>query len=1016
MFFSMTTAWSQQTITGTVTGQENSEPLIGVSVMVQGKSTGTVSDFNGTYSVKAAPTDSLIFSYVGFDPQTIAVGSQTTIDIALSPDYNQLDEVVVIGYGTQQKRDVSGAVSSIDGDDISSQAVTTLDQGLQGQAAGVLVTQASGEPGGGVSIRIRGVGSLGNNEPLYVIDGYPTTASGLSALNPNNIASIDILKDASATAIYGARAANGVVIITTKRGEEGQTSVTFDTYFGVQTRPEFFEVLDAQQFANLAVEIGDKEQEVVLDEWRSPGNLQTINWQDVMLRQALQQSYNATVRGGNERTRASLSVGYFDQEGIVEGSFFERINARTNVDHQIGDRLSVGTSVLFSNVQQASLFGSGQNGAGSLSQLPQLIPALTAGGTNGQVQDAEGNYGYWPFSDAIPNSFDNPLAAINTREQNNFTNRLLGTIFAELELLKGLTYKINLGTDIRASNGNGFTEAFNRGRVVNVDADYYQYENTFTEWLIENTLTYNRSFGLTDLNVVAGISAQETKFDFLSANSEGFVSNEFRSISDGIAREASGSQTRGSLASYFGRLNYKMLDRYILSATVRRDGSSNFGNNNKWGVFPSFSAAWIVSDEFFLKDVAALDNLKLRGSWGQTGVQDIPAFAYLSVLSSSNNSYIYGTNPSEVAGIAFNGLPNPDLRWETTTQLNIGIDAAFFEGKINLTVDYYDRESEDILLNIPLPSTSGFNSAFRNAGTIRNNGIELALGYRNYDNAFKWGVSANFTTVNNEVLSLGGGEPISNTSALGIPSFGQFSSFTRTEEGGEIGAFYGWVTDGIFQSQAEIEAHAEQSTETQPGDRRFVDISGPDGMPDGVINDLDRTFLGSPIPDFYGGLNFDAQYKGFDFSLLFTGTYGNEILNYQKSNLLNINFDNSVGFSNISQETFDNYWQGAGTSDDIPRLTVDDPNQNSRVSDFFVEDASFLRLKNLQLGYTLPAGLLPVGSIRLYVSGQNLLTFTEYSGYDPEIGSLNNQVTTTGIDVGNFPLAQTYLFGLNVTF
>lgn len=1013
---------------GEITGSVNDAkgiPLEGVTVKVRGTTITTITDEDGNYRIQAKGGEVLVFTIVGYTSLELPIGTSSRLNVTMQESVSNLNEVVVVGYGTVKRSELTGSIATIEGKDIGKQPVSTIDQGLQGLASGVQVSQNSGTPGGGVSVRIRGISSLGNNDPLYVIDGFPTSRNALQNLNPNDVESIEVLKDASATAIYGTRASNGVIIISTKRGAAGGTTINFDSYWGVQQRPNEYEMASAEAFADLAVRVGDAEGEVVLDEWRSPASYPSINWQDEVFRKALQQSYNLAITSGNEQTQSALSFGYFNQNGIVKASNFKRYNIRANLDHKIGAKIKIGTSLAASLSQRLQLLNSETASEGSLKQIIELQPLLTAGGTNGSVKQ-NGNYGHWPFSDAIPNTMDNPIARIETFDQDNKVNRIINTTFAEWKIITGLTYKLNLGIDYIQNNGFSFTPSYNRGRSANATAIYNQYQNVRTDYLIENTLTYEKQFGQThDLTLLAGQSAQEWTYRWLSGNASDFVSNELRNLQDGVFRNAAGSQVTQSIASYFARVNYQLFNKYILTGTIRRDGSSNFGPNNKFGTFPSASLAWRVSNEPFLSKIKWLDDFKVRGSWGQTGNQEISPFSYLVTWGATNNSYVFGTSPTVNPGIAPAGLANPDLKWETSTQSNLGFDATLLDGRITFVADYYNRKSKDILLNIPLPSTSGATSAFRNAGTIENKGFEISFGYRDRMGDFQWGVNANVTTVNNKVVSLGGGGPIFNASTLAIPAFGQFDNFTITKEGGEIGAFYGWKADGIFQNQDDVASHAFQSGQTLAGDRRFKDIAGPldkEGKPtgpDGLINDLDRTIIGSPIPDAFMGVNFEASYQGFDVSIFFNGSFGNDILNYSKNVLENIGYDKSVGFTNISAAYYQNHWRGAGTSNTLARPTVDDFNQNGRVSDYFVEDGSFIRLKNIQVGYTFPQHLsdnFRIKRARIYISGQNLLTFTGYSGLDPEIGSLANEITTTGIDVGSYPLPKIILCGLNVTF
>lgn len=1018
------------TINGTVV-DDAGEGLPGVNVLVKGTTTGTVTNVDGTYTINVpSSADTLVYSSIGYVSEEVAINNQATIDLAMLPDIKSLQEVVVVGYGTQERKDLTGSIASVSSEEIQKVPITTVNQALQGRAAGVQVTQNDGRPGGGVSVKIRGIGTFGNNNPLYVVDGYPISG-GLENLNPNDIETMDVLKDASAVAIYGSRAANGVVMITTKRGKEGKAQVTFDSYVGIQTKPDFFDVMNARQFATLANEVGMAQDVPVLPEWSNPESLRNINWQEELYRNAPQQSYNLSVRGGSEKTQAALSLGYFDQDGIVRKSFFKRYTATLNVDHQIANRLKVGTSMKYTYSRDRNRFGAG---VGSLGRLSELLPTMTGNPLTDQVKDENGVYGYYPAGNIAGFDAVNPVADIETNDDKNGNNQFLGTAFAELEIIDGLKVKTNLGYNLRSYSGWSFYPAHNRsnGRP---QTEYYQNANTTEEWLWENTISYDKTIGIHTFSVVGGVSAQENLYRFLNGSGKGYPSDELRSIAGAEAVTVDGSEQIWSLYSQFGRVNYKLLDRYIITGTIRRDGSSRFASGNQYGIFPSFSAAWRLSDERFMRGINFLSDLKLRGGWGEVGNQNIGLFRYLNTYSAGSITQDagYPFGGVIVPGLAPQGLPNPNLQWETTTQTNFGVDASFLEGKINLSVDYYNKKSGDLLLDVPLSTLTGFKSAAVNAGSIVNKGLEFVLGYQHAEGDFQWGVNANLTTVNNEITALAEGLSNIGNSNIGLPGFATtdgWNTFSRSEVGGEVGAFYGYVSDGIFQTQEEIDALNPEEVEsgaivyyqysgTSAGDRKFKDISGPNGAPDGVITEDDRTIIGSPIPDFYYGISFNASYSDFDLSLFFNGSQGNEILNYQKKNLESIGVTGgSLGYSNASVEYVNNRWTGEGTTNTYSRAVIKDVNGNSRVSDYFVEDGSFLRLKNIQLGYTLPRDLMSkifLQSARVYIAGTNLLTFTKYSGWDPEIGEVSG-VTATGVDVGAYPVARTFTVGVNLQF
>lgn len=1035
-----------RTVSGTVTAADEGTAIPGANVIIKGTSRGTVTDVDGKFSITVSDNaETLVISSIGYASQEIVVGDRTNFSVNLAPDIQSLAEVVVIGYGTQERKDVSGAIASVTAAQIEKVPVSTLDQALQGRSPGVQVTNNDGSPGAGITVQIRGTGSFGDNTPLYVVDGYPISGS-LNTLNPNDIASMEILKDASATAIYGSRAANGVVIITTKRGKKEGIQVSLDVYSSIQMKPKQYDVLNAQQFTTFASEIAAQESYPVLPEWSNPSSLRNIDWQKELYQTGNRQNYNISLRGGSEKVQTAFSVGYLKQKGIVKLSDFSRYNATLNLDYTPNTWLKASASVKYTRTGGAVRFGSGQNGVGNLTKL---VPTMTGNPLTDEVKDANGNYGYYTKNAAAVAGQTNILADIETQDRQNANNNLLASAYLEVTLVKGLKVKTNFG--INSSDYSGYYFTPTNSRVEPAPRAYYsQSANNTIEWLWENTVSYSMTFNDHAVDFVGGVSAQENKYRQIGLAGYGLVSDELRNAGSlESITDYYGNQQIWSLASEFARLTYKFKDKYILTGTVRRDGSSRFGPGNKYGVFPSVAAAWKIMEEPFMANVPVLSDLKLRGSWGQTGNQNIALFQYQGTYGSGtslvdNRGYVFGVSKTYYDGLALESLPNPDLKWEATTQSNVGIDAAFLEGKVTLTADYYNKVSSDFLLDIDVPSQTGFSKATRNVGSIKNNGLELALGYRQSTGVFQWGVTANITTVHNKIQRFADGlKAVRNFTDMGFANYGSASwtVFSQSEIGGQVGSFYGFKSAGIFQAQSEIDAlNAEavtkngagtfyQSSATAPGDRKFADLNG-----DGRITDDDRAIIGSPIPKFYGGLNFDGTYKQFDFSMFWYFSYGNDILNYARRNLESLATNGGVGIENVGEDFYKNRWTETNHSTTMPRAVRNDVSGNTRVSDAYVEDGSYIRLRNIQIGYTFPVELsskISLTKARVYISAQNLFTITKYTGLDPEIGQVTDpnagrgtanpnapvrSVQATGLDVGNFPNSRFYTLGLSLQF
>jgi len=995
---------AQVRVSGKVIEAATKEPLPGVSILIKGTSTGTTTDIDGNYSLNAAEGDVLQFSYIGFLVQEVAIGNQSTINVALEPDLEQLEEVVVIGYGTVKKSDLTGSVSSISSEQVKDLPVASFDQMLAGRAAGVQLTQASGAPGGAVSIRIRGGNSIqGGNEPLIVIDGFPIynnnsdqtgginfggggqAPNTLSSLNPADIESIEILKDASATAIYGARGANGVIMITTKRGKEGQTNVNIDSYYGVQEVANRIDMLNAQQYRDLVFEA--RQNSGLSTDFDLPTNVDT-DWQDEIFRVAPIQSHNFSVNGGNAATKYAISANYFNQEGVVVGSDLERVSGRVNVDQKVGDKFTVGTSMLFSRQTDNVVVSDRLRGAlGSALMSAPNQPAIREDGT-------------YPIN-LFPNTgiaeVQNPLYVAEATDYLRNTDRLLANLYAEYEIIDNLKFRTSVGADILNNKEKYFQPANGIDYRPDGGAAIINHNNS-RSFLIENTLTYTPKIGNRhNLNVVVGQTAQEYETEGTKIIAEGL--NNVTTIFDLAANTRLSNNIYStfrdwSLMSYLGRVVYGFDSKYLFTASIRADGSSRFGTGNRYGVFPSASVAWVVSKEAFLQDVEVIDNLKVRVSYGLTGNQEIGSYNSLATLSGTravlNNVLAQGFRP--------NRIPNDQLGWESTAQFNVGFDLSLFTGRLQTTFDYYNKRTDDLLYNLEVPRTTGFSSVLSNIGSVQNRGVEVTVTSFNIQKpGFEWTTDFNYSLNRNEVLDLGGQ----------VTEF--LTPFTQVRVGEPIGNFFGYQSIGLFQQGDNIADSPQPNA--QPGDRRFLDLNE-----DGSINALDRVVLGNGLPDYLFGINNSFKIKNFDFAFFFQGVMGIDI--YNRSNRRIFTLD---GRQNQTAAAL-NRWTPQNTNTNVPRA-VQNPsdrsvNLNQPISDF-IEDGSFIRLQNVTLGYTLPQTALKklgLKKLRVYAGAQNLLTITDYSGFDPEVSSLSDQTLQPSVDEFTYPRARTYLFGLNLTF
>jgi TonB-linked SusC/RagA family outer membrane protein len=997
-------AMAQTSVTGKVTDQSNGAPVPNVSVTIKGTSRGTATNINGVYVLSLQNGDAvLVFSSAGYETREIAVNGKSTIDVSFSISSTKLSEVVVIGYGSQSRKDVTGAVASVKGEQIQNLPVSSATQALQGRAAGVNVVRNGGSPGNTGSIRIRGTGTINNAEPLVVIDGIP--AGDLNSVNPNDIASIEILKDASASAIYGTRAANGVVIVTTKRGNfEQPMRVSLNTYTGRSQARKTLEVLDAASLSLLKKERYVNDNIPVASEWNDPNNLvQRTDWQNELFGRGTTNNIDLSVSGGSAKSSFMISGGMYDEKGIITNSYFKRYSMRINSDHKIGNKLKIGQSLQLTRATDNSLNTlSSQDGL--IWSAVRFMPFLP-------VKNSDGT---WSSSQGSPNQYgdiNNPIFTANSVDSRNTNTRLLANANAEYEIIKGLKLKANLGLDGNHYQGRSFNIIVSdqtRGNARN------SLSNNFSEsysLLGEYFLSYSKVLGgLHKIDAVAGYTSQTFDGDYFSAVKRDFPneSMEQRYLDAGQNfGSINGNRTYDALQSAFGRFNYDFDKRYLLTATFRADGSSKFAPENRWGYFPAFSAGWRISNEKFF-DVSFINDLKLTAGWGQLGNQNVSSLQYLALIGNVGQ-YSFGTN--DVTGVAQRRLPNYLISWETAEMANLGLSAEMFNRSLQVNLNYFDKTTNDMLLAPPTIGTVGrLSIPDKNVGTLKNSGFEIDLNYNNKIGQVSYRVGGNAAFIKNKVVKLFDGNYI------GSSAYGRMGQeISRTYEGMPIGIFYGWKTNGLYQTAQEISSDVNIKNDSrrtdgliQPGDVRFLDLNG-----DGKITEADRTTIGSPHPKMVYGFNTDFNYKNFDLSLFFLGNAGVEIYNADRMQ----GIDPTYPF-NMYAETLDR-WNGPNTSNTIPRMTTKRNNLNHRTSDMFIENGSFLRLKNLSFGYTLDekaASRIGVDRLRFYVTGQNVLTFTKYSGLDPELGYANDGNRQINVDYAQYPQSRSWILGLNVTF
>lgn len=986
---------SNVTVQGKVVDSKG-EALIGVSVAVKGTTHGDITDIDGNYTLSAAPTATLVFSYVGYQPQSIDVKGKTTINVTMVEDSNLMDEVVVIGYGVMKKSDLTGAISSVKSEAIARQPVSNVAQALQGQAPGVLVTSNSGAPGGSINVRIRGIGTVNDSDPLYVVDGMPV--NNIDYLSPSEIQSMEILKDASATAIYGARGANGVVLITTKQGKAGKTVVSIDAYWGASKILNNLDLMSGSEWYGYITEL-NKVKANPFDLSKVDKNVST-NWMKEITRTAPIQSYSVSISGGAADDYTYNTVlNYIDQKGTIKKTDYERISFRQNIEKVVVKKLlSIGTNLSLSQ-SKANKVLEGSNTVGIVNSAIKLEPVIP-------VKDANGKYGWSPFVD-----YNNPVADIDFSNNNTKISSVVGNLYADLTFLKNFKFKSSFGVDARRTDNYVFNpvyevSSYQKNAISKVTRGYRK----FDYYVFENTLHYNKTFNTKHtVNALVGYTREWGRTETLEgdATNTSNDSPDQHYIDAGLTKgTATGTAYESALISYLGRLHYDFDDRYMLTASIRRDGSSRFGSDNRYGNFPSLALAWKVSNEGFFKslNLGWISSLKLRAGWGKIGNQSVGNYKYQNLLSSHiQYSYLYGIDEKLYQGLVAVAMGNKDIKWEATETTNLGLDANFLSGRLTFSGEYYYKKTKDMLIAEPIPNYFGFETGpVTNIGSAENKGFEFNVDWRDQAGAFTYNVGFNISTVKNKMLSLGNGLPITGG---GIRN----GNVTYTSVGNPIGAFYGYKTNGLIQTAEQLAEVKKLQPNAQLGDVIFVNTNG-----DNALNDKDKVIIGNPIPDFIYGINLGAGWKGIDLNIQLGGTYGNDIFNAMRY----FTYD-QVSSTNKDRKIL-NYWTPTNTNTDVPRLANTDTNDNMRISDRYVEDGSYLRLRNIQIGYTLPAYLTKkayMQRVRVYLTGQNLLTFTKYSGADPEIGQIvSDSYLSRGVDIGTYPQAKTVTGGVSITF
>lgn len=1033
-FFCLQSFAQKQAITGLVTSAEDGTPLPFASVVIKGTTIGTSTDFDGKFSLEASGEDVLVFSLIGFTSQEILVGDKTEINVILDTETTGLDEVVVIGYGVQKKSVVTASISSVDAEDLEKSTPSRIENVLKGKVSGVQITQSSGQPGADSKVRIRGIGTINNSDPLYIVDGMAVDG-GINYLNPSDIESVEVLKDAASSAIYGARGANGVILVTTKSGSQGKATISYDFSYGFQNPWTKKAVLNAEEYMVIMNEMQLNDGNSAIYSSDQIANAGTgTDWQDETFNyDAPVQNHQISISGGNDRSNYFVSFGYFNQEGIVGGNFnksnFERYSLRLNntydvlkEERQWFKNLKVGINAGYTRIKSTGIETNSEFGS-VLGSALAFDPSVSVYATDPDavlasqptaVKDKNGRVFSLP-----PSGFQeiaNPVAMLNAPDNaEDNSDKIVATLWAELEIIQDLKFKSSYGIDLAFWGTDGYRFPYyltSQGKNFS-RSSVWSSMNRGYNWQIENTLHYTKTINEKhNFSALLGQSSKEytyrnlsgTDFDLLEENpTKAVIDYATADEDDSILSGGTGGYTSKTLASYFGRIDYNFDEKYMFQATVRRDGSSNFGPNNKWATFPSFSVGWNVTNESFMDGLPEwIDYFKVRASWGRNGNENIDAFSYTSLMDGGTNYYFgsgdnstlqYGTNASRIA--------NPDVKWEESEQIDVGFDLRLLNHALTIGFDYFKKDTEGMLIAQPIPGYVGKGAPIANAGDMENKGIEFEITWKDNIGDFNYSVSAQASYIKNELIDMGNdsGEAIyesNGTSGIG--------SYVKGQNGEVFPFFYGFKTNGLIQNETEAAQYNNTYGESaMPGDVRFVDFNN-----DGIINDDDRTKIGKGMADWTFGLNISADWKNFDFNAFFQGSYGNDIYDFsQRADIPSMNRPAWIL----------DRWRGEGTSNSIPRVTSEDPNGNARSSDLYVKDGSYIRLKTIQLGYTIPSSIISkkiIDRFRLYVAAENLFTLTDYEGFEPEVAS--GGYTTIGVDKGVYPQSRTITFGANITF
>lgn len=1035
-YLSITSLYAQELVVSGNVKDATGEFVIGASVLVKGTTNGTITDIDGNFTLTGLSAGSVIeVSYIGYVTQSLTVQDATPLQIVLKEDTETLDEVVVVGYGVQKKSVVTASIAKVSSDDLASTAPTRMDNALKGLAAGVTVTSSSGQPGAAAQIRVRGIGTINNSDPLYIVDGMPIEG-GLDYLNPNDIASIEVLKDAASGAVYGARAANGVILVTTKTGKIGATKVSYDFSYGWQNAWKKRDVLNASQYAMM---INEGYTNAGMDpKYSNPNAYGTgTDWQDLVFNDnAPMMNHQLSVSGANEKVSYLFSAGYYTQDGIVGGNYnrsnYERLTLRSNTQYTLFDEkenrnwlnsLKFTSNLSYARVESTSIDANSTWGSplgSALALSPILTPYDEGDAAQEQLDKYANTEGYVPMYDphngklfSIPGSeygeMTNPLANLSLPGTVGWSHKFVANFSAELQIWDNLKFKTSYGADLSFWGDDGYTPEYylrNGGFSTHSTAFSSKYDGLV--WQLENVLMYDKTIDKHGFSVILGQSAKKTTGSYLwgSRNNINNYDRPYIDASNGLAengdRDAAGAPTETStLASLFARASYNYDERYMLQVTVRRDGSSRFGANNHYAVFPSFSLGWNLTNEKFMQRRPDwLTTAKVRLSWGKNGNENIGNFRY-TVLTSAGNNAIFGASESVINGVKASGLANPDLRWEESEQLDLGLDFGFFNNALTFTADYYKKTTNGMLMTMNIPSYVGESKPIGNVGKMENSGLEMEIAYKFNVADWNFRVAGNATYLKNKLIEYGNDSGWAN-----LDAFQGAGTISRAQNGKPFPYFYGYKTAGIFQNYDEINAYTNAEggliqPNAVPGDVRFVDVDG-----NGVITEDDRTDIGKGMPDWTFGFNFNASWKNFDFSMMWQGTAGNDIFDATRRT--------DISASNLPSWMLER-WTGEGTSNRIPHFALGD-NVNWQSSDLYVYNGSYLRLKNIQLGYTLPQRITSkafISSLRVYVAAENLLTFTQYHGFDPEISSGG---TSLGIDYGVYPQARVFTVGLNLNF